>query len=98
MATKTTWTSENPNYQSFPAWFKQKVESYTAAGDTATADSWTAAMAAKQAAMAAANYSAETPDENTIITGSVVADVPAFTNIHQLWVHEYGVKTTQTEV
>jgi hypothetical protein len=98
MATKTTWTSENPNYQSFPAWFKQKVASYTAAGDTGIADAWTAALAAKEAAMAAANYTAETPDEGTIITGSVVADVPAFTNIHRLWVHEYDIKVTQTEV
>ena len=98
MATKTTWTSENPNYQSFPAWFKQKVASFTASGNTAAANAWTAAMAAKQASMAAANYTTETPDDNTVITSAVVEDVPAFTNIQQLWIHEYGVKFTTTEV
>ena len=98
MATKTTWTSEHPNYQPFPLWFNRQVETFIADGKTDTANAWTAAMAAKEAAMAAANYTAETPDDATIITGTVVADVPAFTNIHQLWIHEYGVTFTNTEV
>ena len=98
MATKTTWTSENPNYESFPAWFKHKVEAFTAEGNTTAVDAWTAALAAKQAAMSAANYTADTPDDNTIISSSVVEDVPAFTNIHQLWIQEYGITFTATEV
>ena len=98
MATKTTWTSENPNYLPFSLWFNQKVETFTAEGNTASANSWTAARAAKEAAMAAANYTADTPDGNTIITSSVVEEVPAFTNIHQLWIHEYGIQFVSVEV
>ena len=98
MATKITWTSENPNYQPFPIWFEQKVASYTAAGNTATANEWTSALAAKEAAMAAANYTAEDENDGTIITSSVVADVPAFTNIHQLWIQEYNIKIESIEV
>lgn len=98
MATKITWSSENPNYKPFPLWFNQQIETFIAEGKTATADAWTAAMTAKQAAMAAANYTAETPDDNTIISSSVVEDVPAFSNIHSLWINEYGVTMTSTEV
>lgn len=98
MATKITWTSENPNYQPFSIWFDRKVASYTAAGNTTTANEWTAALAAKEAAMTAANYTAEDEDDGTIVTSSVVADVPAFTNIHQLWIQEYDIKITSIEV
>jgi hypothetical protein len=98
MANKITWTSEDPNYQPFPIWFEQKIASYTDSGNTATANEWTSALAAKEAAMAAANYTAEDEVDGTIITSSVVADVPAFTNIHQLWVQEYDIKISSIEV
>ena len=98
MATKLTWTSNNPNYQSFPVWFKQKVQHFEDAGNTTAANAWKAALAAKEASLASANYTAETPDDNTIITSSTVPEVPAFTNIYSLWVHEYGVTFTTTEV
>ena len=98
MAIKTTWTSENPNYQPFKFWFEQKIASFTDSGNIATANEWTEALAAKEAAKAAVNYTAEDDNEGTIITSSVVADVPAFTALYQLWIQEYGITVTETVV
>ena len=99
MATKITWTSNNPHYQSFPVWFKQKVQHFEDTGNTVAANAWKAALAAKEASMATANYTADHPDEYTIITNTVAEEsIPAFTNIQQLWIHEYGVVITTTEV
>ena len=97
MAKKVTTSSTNTAYISFDAWFIQKIEEFTAAGNEATADTWLTAMRAKTAAEEAANAVVTIVDANTSIMSQEVI-VEEFDAVFNQWVAQFDVQFTVEEV